>query len=41
MIERLGVSVTDALQAFAEARPPGIRHAHFKDELYLRYELQR
>ncbi|ORX62625.1 alpha/beta-hydrolase [Hesseltinella vesiculosa] len=37
MIERLGVSVPEALDAFASMRPPGIRHAHFIDELYLRY----
>ncbi|ORY92350.1 Alpha/Beta hydrolase protein [Syncephalastrum racemosum] len=39
MIERLGVSVPDAIRHFAEARAPGIRHAHFVDELYLRYVL--
>ncbi|KAI8143173.1 Alpha/Beta hydrolase protein [Fennellomyces sp. T-0311] len=39
MIERLGVSVPDALRYFADARPPGIRHSHFVDELYLRYVL--
>lgn len=39
MIEKLGVSVPDALKYFAEARPPGIRHSHFVDELYLRYVL--
>ncbi|KAL0075399.1 hypothetical protein F4703DRAFT_1335172 [Phycomyces blakesleeanus] len=39
MIEKLGVSVPDAIEAFAAARPPGIRHAHFVDELYLRYSL--
>ncbi|KAI8066551.1 Alpha/Beta hydrolase protein [Gongronella butleri] len=37
MIEKLGVAVPDALDAFAKTRPPGIRHAHFVDELYLRY----
>ncbi|KAH8554339.1 Alpha/Beta hydrolase protein [Umbelopsis sp. PMI_123] len=41
MIERLGVSVPDALRFFEDARPPGIRHAHFKDELYLRYVLHK
>ncbi|KAI8583770.1 hypothetical protein K450DRAFT_296572 [Umbelopsis ramanniana AG] len=41
MIERLAVSVPDALRFFEDARPPGIRHAHFKDELYLRYVLHR
>ncbi|KAI9090022.1 Alpha/Beta hydrolase protein [Phlyctochytrium arcticum] len=37
LIERCGVSVGSAIQAFAVARPPGIRHLHFKDELYMRY----
>ncbi|CEI95943.1 hypothetical protein RMCBS344292_10117 [Rhizopus microsporus] len=41
MIERLGVSVPDALEHFKQARPPGIRHAHFVDELYLRYVLNQ
>ncbi|RUS14456.1 hypothetical protein BC937DRAFT_93793, partial [Endogone sp. FLAS-F59071] len=39
LIQELGVSVSDALRYFAEARPPGIRHTHFKDELFLRYAL--
>ncbi|CAG8471652.1 18837_t:CDS:10, partial [Acaulospora morrowiae] len=39
MIEELGVSVTDAIKYFEEARQPkGIKHRHFKEELYLRYE---
>ncbi|CAO0793562.1 unnamed protein product [Mucor circinelloides] len=41
MIERLGVAVPDALRYFKEVRPPGIRHAHFIDELYLRYVLNQ
>ncbi|KAI7901115.1 Alpha/Beta hydrolase protein [Cokeromyces recurvatus] len=41
MIEKLGVSVPDALRYFKEVRPPGIRHAHFIDELYLRYVLNQ
>ncbi|KAI8086644.1 Alpha/Beta hydrolase protein [Halteromyces radiatus] len=41
MIERLGVSVPDALKAFADVRPPGIRHSHFVDELYMRYVLHQ
>ncbi|CAO3700841.1 unnamed protein product [Rhizopus stolonifer] len=40
MIERLNVSVTEALEYFKQVRPPGIRHAHFKDELYLRYVIK-
>ncbi|KAK4232086.1 hypothetical protein QBC38DRAFT_145067 [Podospora fimiseda] len=37
LVERCGFSTKDAIQAFAEARPDGIRHAHFRDRLYLRY----
>lgn len=37
MVEERGMSVADALQEWAKARPPGIRHAHFHDELFLRY----
>ncbi|KAI9207915.1 Alpha/Beta hydrolase protein [Polychytrium aggregatum] len=37
LIECKGFSVADAIQAFADARPPGIRHMHFKDELFYRY----
>ncbi|KAI9281571.1 Alpha/Beta hydrolase protein [Sporodiniella umbellata] len=41
LIERLNVSVPDALEYFKQVRPPGIRHAHFKDELYLRYVIRK
>ncbi|KAA8911821.1 Alpha/Beta hydrolase protein [Sphaerosporella brunnea] len=37
LIERLGFSVQEAIEAFKEARPPGIRHPHFINELYERY----
>ncbi|KAH6639232.1 hypothetical protein C7974DRAFT_388065 [Boeremia exigua] len=37
LVERLGWKVEAALQAFQEARPPGIRHSHFVDELHVRY----
>jgi pimeloyl-ACP methyl ester carboxylesterase/protein-tyrosine phosphatase len=37
LIERLGYRVQDALDTFQEARPPGIRHNHFIDELHVRY----
>ncbi|KAH6883346.1 hypothetical protein BKA58DRAFT_35234 [Alternaria rosae] len=37
LIERLGYSVEDAIETFAQARPPGIRHSHFIDALYVRY----
>lgn len=39
MIERLGFSIKKALNAFQEVKPPGIKHSHFIDELYVRYEL--
>lgn len=37
LIERLGFSVQEAIEAFKEARPPGIRHPHFINELFERY----
>ncbi|KAF2822541.1 hypothetical protein CC86DRAFT_448285 [Ophiobolus disseminans] len=37
MIERLGYRVEDAIDAFQQARPPGIRHSHFIDTLHVRY----
>ncbi|KAJ3175161.1 hypothetical protein HDU87_006396 [Geranomyces variabilis] len=41
LIERNGCTVAQALAHFQEARPPGIKHIHFKesprDELYMRY----
>jgi len=37
LIEKCGCSVKSALRRFAEARPPGIKHQHFRDELALRY----
>jgi hypothetical protein len=33
----LGMSVDEALEAFATARPPGVRHINFKSELIARY----
>lgn len=37
LIERLGFSVPEAIDAFKQARPPGIRHLHFINELHERY----
>jgi pimeloyl-ACP methyl ester carboxylesterase/protein-tyrosine phosphatase len=37
LIERCGFGVKDAIDAFAKARPNGIRHSHFLDRLYVRY----
>ncbi|KAF8949600.1 hypothetical protein BGZ46_005072, partial [Entomortierella lignicola] len=39
LIEQQGYTVDEAIRHFESARPPrGIRHDHFKGELYLRYE---
>lgn len=32
-----GLTVEEALEAFAKARPPGVKHAKFVNELYTRY----
>lgn len=37
LVERCGFGVQQAIDAFAQARPKGIRHSHFKDQLFLRY----
>lgn len=37
MVERLGWHLKEAIAEFGEKRPPGVRHAHFVDELYARY----
>jgi len=37
LIQREGFGVQEAIDAFAEARPPGIRHEHFLDQLFVRY----
>lgn len=37
IVERCGYSVKDAIETFAKARPNGIRHSHFLDNLHLRY----
>ena len=37
LIEKLGYKVQDAIDEFQRARPPGIRHNHFIDELHVRY----
>ncbi|KAK6519993.1 hypothetical protein TWF506_000286 [Arthrobotrys conoides] len=38
LIEKLGYPAQAAIDAFKEARYPGIRHAHFIDELFVRYD---
>ena len=37
LVERCGYSVQAAIDEFAKQRPPGIRHAHFLDQLFVRY----
>ncbi|RLV94348.1 Lipid droplet hydrolase 1 [Spathaspora sp. JA1] len=38
LIEVLGWSVKEAVEGFKNAKPPGIKHPHFIDALYVRYE---
>ncbi|KAI0377861.1 hypothetical protein F5Y04DRAFT_284531 [Hypomontagnella monticulosa] len=37
LVERCGFGVQEAIDAFATARPNGIRHSHFLDRLFVRY----
>ncbi|KAL4732371.1 hypothetical protein ACLX1H_001386 [Fusarium chlamydosporum] len=37
LVERCGFEVKEAIDTFAKARPNGIRHSHFLDRLYVRY----
>ncbi|KAM6524931.1 hypothetical protein FALCPG4_010506 [Fusarium falciforme] len=39
LVERCGYGVREAIDAFARARPNGIRHSHFLDRLYVRYNV--
>lgn len=38
LIEVLGWSVKEAVDGFKAAKPPGIKHPHFVDALFVRYE---
>ncbi|KAL7946760.1 hypothetical protein V8C42DRAFT_318725 [Trichoderma barbatum] len=40
LVERCGFALPDAIEAFKTARPNGIRHSHFLDKLYMRYNLE-
>lgn len=40
LVERCGYSLREAIDAFAKARPNGIRHSHFLDRLYVRYSVE-
>ncbi|RGP80211.1 hypothetical protein FLONG3_1745 [Fusarium longipes] len=37
LVERCGFDIREAIDTFAKARPNGIRHSHFLDRLYVRY----
>jgi protein-tyrosine phosphatase len=37
LVEKHKWRLTDAIQEFARARPPGVRHSYFVDELHARY----
>ena len=37
MVEKLAWRLEDAINEFEDARPPGIRHAHFIDALHVKY----
>jgi pimeloyl-ACP methyl ester carboxylesterase/protein-tyrosine phosphatase len=37
LVERLGYNVQDAINEFARQRPKGIKHAHFLDQLFVRF----
>ncbi|EGY14497.1 hypothetical protein VD0002_g3394 [Verticillium dahliae] len=37
LVDRCGFEVQEAIDAFAKARPNGIRHSHFLDQLFMRY----
>jgi hypothetical protein len=37
LVERCGFTPMDAIEHFAQCRPNGIKHAHFKDRLCVRY----
>lgn len=38
LVERLGWSVEEAVRGFKAAKEPGLKHLHFIDALFLRYE---
>jgi protein-tyrosine phosphatase len=37
LCQECGMTVPEALESFAQARPPGVKHGKFVDELYARY----
>ncbi|KAG6003384.1 hypothetical protein E4U54_000694 [Claviceps lovelessii] len=41
LVERCNMGVEEAIESFARARPNGIRHSHFLDRLFVRYNTER
>lgn len=41
LVQALGMSVDEALAAFEEARPPGVKHEKFVAELHRRFDSHR
>ena len=41
LVQALGMSVDEALAAFEEARPPGVKHERFVQELHRRFDNHR
>ncbi|KAG5930580.1 hypothetical protein E4U42_006668 [Claviceps africana] len=41
LVERCNLGVDEAIEIFARARPNGIRHSHFLDRLFVRYNMER
>ena len=40
LVEREGYRLQDAIEEFAERKPPGIKHEHFVNELFVRYAVR-
>lgn len=40
LVQALGMSVDEALAAFEQARPPGVKHERFVKELHRRFDNQ-
>ncbi|KAG6035493.1 hypothetical protein E4U41_006068 [Claviceps citrina] len=41
LVERCNFGLEEAISSFARARPNGIRHSHFLDRLFVRYNMER
>ena len=41
LVQALGMTVNEALAAFEQARPPGVKHERFVKELHRRFDNQR